>query len=493
MRRHLLAPALALALALGCSAAPSAPVDAAAPVDAPSGPSDVAVPVDAPSAPLDVAPPVDAPPAPPPRRALPPSTRALSDLVGFSLPGRDLPLGSSPAARGRRAWALRTLRALGVHRVRREVFWSEVERSPGAFTWGDYDALVDECREGGVDVLAVLAYGNRWASRAPNATEFFAPDDPQTFARYAGAAVARYRDRVRDWEIWNEPNAGFRFWLPTARGDAPAFGRLVGLAREAAVAADPMARVAFGGTVFLPQFIPGGVAFTGESFEANPALAPALGAFAMHAYTLYPPRVSPEAEGGGEVSQLHKVEEMAALLAASGYDLARPLWITETGWPVTADVPEERQARYLVRVVLLSALAGVDGVWLYELGDGDGNGDLVPEDRFGVFRFDRDTADDVDPAPKRSADALRALFGALGAFRVTGREVIEGAPPDVHVLALRDAGGRRAWAAWRADDEAPPWRWTPPTATAVVDMLGRPAGDADGVPLGGAPVYALGP
>ena len=485
--------AAALALALGCSSPSSVP-DAAVP--APDVPvADVTL-ADLPEPDVSTAdtPAPDVPPELPPRRSLPPSPRALADLAGFSLPGRDLPVGSSPAARGRRAWALRTLRAMGLHRVRREIFWRDVEPSRGAFSWGDYDALLDEARAAGVDVLGVLAYGNRWASSAANASDYHAPDDPRDFARYAAAAVARYRDRVRDWEVWNEPNAGFRFWRPTLGGDAPAFGRLVSLAREAAVMADPMARVAFGGTVFLPQLIPGGVAFTRESFEANPGLAPALGAFAMHAYTLYPPRVSPEAEGNGEVSHVHKIEEMAALLAASGYDLARPLWITETGWPVTADVPEERQARYLVRTVLLSALAGVDGVWLYELGDGNGRGELVPEDLFGVYGYDPDTADSVDPAPKRSATALRALFAALGRFHVTARERVAGAPDDAHVLALRDAEGHPAWVAWRADDGAAPWRWTPPAeATELVDMVGEPvARGPDGVLVGGAPVYARG-
>ena len=109
--------------------------------------------------------------------------------------------------------------------------------------------------------------------------------------------------------------------------------------------------------------------------------------------------------------------------------------------------------------------------------------------------YDADTADTVDPAPKLSATALRALFTTLGAFRVTARESIPGAPDDAHVLALRDPAGRRAWAAWRADDGAPAWRWNPPAAaTELVDMQGRtlPRG-VDGAPIGGAPVYALAP
>ncbi|MEZ4407775.1 MAG: hypothetical protein R3A52_15075 [Polyangiales bacterium] len=496
MPRRLAPTALALLL-LGCDGAspPASPADVSvdlAPLDAAIdvAPDDV---LDAGTSDVtDDAPSVDVAVEPPARRALPPSPRALSDLVGFSLPGRDLPLGASASARGRREWALRALREMGVHRVRREVFWREVEGVEGAFTWGDYDQVIDECRAADIELLAVLAYGNPWASSRPGATEFYPPDDPRTFARYVSAAVTRYRDRVRDWEVWNEPNAGFRFWLPTLRGDPAAFGRLVSLSRDAAVAADPAARVAFGGTVFLPQVITAGVAFARSAFEANPGLAPALGAYALHAYTLYPPRVSPEAEGNGEVSLVHKVEETAAMLHDAGYDLTRPLWITELGWPVTDAVPEERQARYLVRSALLSALAGVDGVWLYELGDGDARGDLIPEDLFGVYRYDPDTADAVDPEPKRAALALRALLSTLGAFHVTGRVATPGAPADVHVLSLADAEGRHAWAAWRADDSAAPWAWSPPAeVTTLVDMVGSPlARDGATVPVGGAPVYA---
>lgn len=434
---------------------------------------------------------VPAPEDVPARRALPPSSRTLADLVGFALPGRDLPVGASPAATARRRWVWDTLRALGVRRVRREIFWRDVEPRQGEFRWDAYDPMLAEMRAEGVSFLAVLAYGNPWASSAPGATDYHPPDDPRTFARYCTETARRYGDHIRDWEVWNEPNAGFRFWRTRAGGDPRAFGALVRAAHDAVRAVDPMARIAFGGTVFLPQVIPGGVAFTRDALDANPGLAPALGAFAMHAYTLYPPRVSPEFAGPRELPHVEKVQEMAAAVTAAGYDPARPLWITEVGWPVTTTVTEELQARYLTRAALLSALAGVDGVWLYELGDGPSRvDDLVPEDSFGIFRYDADPTDAVPPAPKPAYTALRAMLTALGAMRVTARESPAGAPNDVHVLALQGDGPLRGWAAWRADDAAPAWRWAPPPGE-VTAMNGDPvsrAGDGT-VALTGAPVF----
>ena len=440
----------------------------------------------------DVSPTPDAGPADtgPALRVLPPSSRALQDLVGFSLPGLDLPSGATPRDVGRRAWALRTVRALGLHRVRREILWAEVEPARGTFTWDGYDAIVSECAATGIDVLGLLAYGTPWASSAAGATAENPPDDPADFAAYVTATVNRYRAHVHDWEVWNEPNAGFRFWRPSLRGDPVAFGRLVASARSAVVAVDPAARVAFGGTVFLPQLIEGGVAFSRDSFDANPGLAASLGAFAMHAYTLYPPRVGPEAEGGGEVSHVHKIQQMAAMLGDEGFDTARPLWVTETGWPVTADVSELQQAQYLVRTVLLSAFAGADGVWLYELGDGPGGNALVPEDDFGLYHYDPDPADTQDPAPKPAAGAVAGLVRTLGGSHVVARETPAGQPDEGWVLRLEDAAGRRAWAVWRTDDGGRPWQWTPPgEAVDRFDMNGDALAGSGPLTPGTSPVY----
>ncbi len=426
----------------------------------------------------------------PAERELPPSPKALADLAGFSLPYRDLPTASDAASVARRRWALRTVRAMGLRRIRREIFWTDVEPTQGSLRFDAYDAIVQECADAQIELLGVLAYGNPWASSAPGADAYFPPDDPATFARFAAATVRRYRDRVRDWEIWNEPNAGFRFWRPNLRGDPAAFGALVDAARTAIAVEDPAARVAYGGTVFLPQVLTGGVDFARESFDANRGLSRALTAFAMHAYTLYPPRSSPERDAWPEVAHTRKVAQMAAMLDAEGFSLERPIWISEMGWAVTTTVTEALQAAWLVRAVLLSALAGVDGVWIYQLGDGPSANDLVPEDRFGIFRYDANTGDAIDPVEKPSATALRVLFTRFGRYRVTGREALAGAPSDVYALALRDPDGRRALAVWRAEDDAGPWRWTPPAGSTTTDARGDAVTvGAEGVTVTGAPVF----
>ncbi len=408
----------------------------------------------------------DRPDVPPPRRTLSPSPLALADIVGIAAHPGDFPLGTSAAARNRRAFYYRKLHELGIHRMRRDFRWTDIEPAAGRFVWDNYDAFVDEAQAERIDVLALLCYGNPWASSMPGATDTYAPDDPATFARFARAVAAHYAGRIHEYEIWNEPNAGFRFWLPTAFGDPRAFGALVTLAARAVREADPSARAAYGGTVFLPQLVPGGVEFARQSLATNPDLAGALSAFAFHAYELYPPVNEPEASRNGEVPLTDKVALLAGMLERAGVDRDIPLWLTEVGWPVTMAVPPAAQARYLVRSVLLSALAGSARTFLFTLGDGPHPEAFIPEDAFGLVAYDPDTADATDPADKPSFVALRTLFRTLGTFRVTARAMPMGAPTDVWVLELHDST-RRGWAVWRVSD-ATDYAWLPP-AGAVVD------------------------
>ncbi|MBK6534382.1 MAG: hypothetical protein IPF99_33910 [Deltaproteobacteria bacterium] len=107
--------------------------------------------------------------------------RALRDLVGFSLPGRDLPIGTNASALARRRWVWETLRARGPPGSSRDLL-ARRRAQGGEFRWGDYDPVVAEATAAGVSLLGVLAYGNIWTSSAPGATGVPPPDDPRTFA-----------------------------------------------------------------------------------------------------------------------------------------------------------------------------------------------------------------------------------------------------------------------------------------------------------------------
>ena len=408
---------------------------------------------------------------PPVTRILPPSTRPLSDIVGIASNPGDFPIDANAASTARRAFYFRKIREMGIHRVRRDFRWQAIERVRGTFDYTREDRLLDEADAAGVIVLPSLLYGNVWATTAPGANEFFPPDDPATFANFAAHTAMHFRDRVRAYEVWNEPNAGFRFWRPTLRGDARAYGALLLATTRAIAAVDPTIQVSFGGTVFLPQLITGGLDYARAAFDSNPGLAASLTAYAFHAYNIYVPRVGPELSGPNELPMLDKIAHTAGMIEQQGVTSRAPLWLTEIGWPVTADISEAMQANFTVRAIVLAAFGGVESVYLYTLGDGIKPESFPPEHAFGLVHYDADYGDGVDPEDKAVFRGVRGLMRILGGFHATGRIAIAGHADDSFVIQLTD-GTRRAWIVWSLETLTQPVDWQWPADVIAMDAFG---------------------
>ena len=99
---------------------------------------------------------------------------------------------------------------LGVKRARFFSGWAKTEQEKGVYDFTWIDRQIRECAAMGVKPWICISYGNPvWGSdfrlgmRVKQVT-----DNPEAFAawlRYTKALVARYKDVVDEWEIWNEP------------------------------------------------------------------------------------------------------------------------------------------------------------------------------------------------------------------------------------------------------------------------------------------------
>ena len=115
----------------------------------------------------------------------------------------------------------------GVESVRSIFSWSDIETSQGVYDWNAFDRTVAAAGRHGLEVLPNVQTVPRWASSQPDA-EFwwrYEPRDPQLFADFMTAAVARYGPRgtfwkanpslpkvpIRDWQLFNEQMANW-FW-----------------------------------------------------------------------------------------------------------------------------------------------------------------------------------------------------------------------------------------------------------------------------------------
>ncbi len=314
-------------------------------------------------------------------------TLVETDLSGGFCIAKDLTwVGDRQAATDRMA-------ALGARAVRSDIRWRVVQPTENTWDWSVPDDAIAAAESSGLEYIAMVGYGVAWASSQTEDDSHYPPDDPADFATFAGAAAARYAGRIERYEIWNEPNAGYRFWKPDIAGDPVAYGALFLAAEEAIHAVDPEAQVLIGGTFFHEQIIPGTISFISEMLAAHPEIPSRADGVAVHPYTFYPPRVPPEEDGDGEVP----IWEMYSQLRELTGDL--PIVVTEMGWPSWSPLSEEDQAAWLTRGVLLSQAAGITDLCWYTLYD-----DEEPANQEGSFGLTR-----WDESWKPSGDAFAAL------------------------------------------------------------------------------------
>jgi hypothetical protein len=186
-----------------------------------------------------------------PARALPlnrfPDTRPVAGL--YPMPtaiGDDYFDGSDPHSRIDRHMDL--ARRLGARYLRCAFSWNGIEKEPGRYDWRFWDALVAAAEKRRIGLIPYVAYTPEWAAR--DRRDFYKqpPRDPRLYAEFLYAAAARYRGRIRSWEIWNEPD-NQDYWT----GSAAEFAGLVSRAARRIRDADPDAVLVLGGMANGPS------------------------------------------------------------------------------------------------------------------------------------------------------------------------------------------------------------------------------------------------
>lgn len=265
--------------------------------------------------------------------------------------------------------------------AREEFYWNRIEPVAGTFVWTGYDDVVSMYQRSGTNVLGLLAYSATWASTHPNPAStddrVFSVPDLGAWSTFVRTVVGRYKDTVHAWEIWNEPDAA-HFLRPTA--GSTAYLPMLKAAYQAIKEVDPTAIVVTGGTAGINYaFVKNLYALGGKGY---------FDAIGVHAYRTLGAdfRSAPETSRFG----LHSLDvDLAALNAViAKYDLGRPVWITEFGWPThAAGVTEAQQAAYLQRETLLAMSQGVQRLFWYDFRN-DGTDTGNQEQNFGLYKRD---------------------------------------------------------------------------------------------------------
>jgi len=164
-----------------------------------------------------------------------PSRARAAPLLGADLDPSLIPPDARDAELARLAQS-------GVRSLRFTLDWNCVEPEPKAFTWRDYDPLVDAARAHDLDVVLVLGPCAEWAVNPAwevpaDQRARSVPRSIDLWERYVGRAVSHFRGRVTSWQVREQPSSS------NFRGARSEYLRLLAAAARTARPLDPNARI----------------------------------------------------------------------------------------------------------------------------------------------------------------------------------------------------------------------------------------------------------
>ncbi len=214
--------------------------------------------------------------------------------------------------------------------ARSDFDWSGVQ--PDADTWRfeHLDTVLSNAEAAGVQMLPILDYSVAFANPAHQHLDLW--------EKYVRAMAERYHTRLPVWEVWNEQNLE-GFWKNSSPDD---YLTLLKKTYETVKSVDPQLTVAVGGFAGVPTN------FIDRLYQAG-------GAKYFDVMNVHPYGHPSEPESYLE----NQLEGLKATMAKYG-DAAKPVWITEIGWPTQKQLAA---APGLIKAGLAAAKPGKKGAW----------------------------------------------------------------------------------------------------------------------------------
>jgi polysaccharide biosynthesis protein PslG len=372
------------------------------------------------------------------------SIAALADGSGtFSDAGTQTHFGHR---KGVPATVLSLVKRAGFSWIRDEVFWSEIEKTPGQFQLArndnEYGGYIRQAAQMNLKPLIELDFGNGRAYP----TLFKGPqgfpqtdEERQLFIRYAQTIAGYYGKYVKAWEVWNEPafdKIGYDNYIALLK---PVYGAVKKLTPDVPVLACGGGGAGGGpGGDCIVQIAKAGALAYQDGFSIHPYMSP------------YDPDRGYTAKG----SPLPRVNVTTVWPHLQRMGQAHPkpgvgplkVWVTEIGWPSSpqnAGLSERKQAAAAARTFLLSRrFNSMQAVFWYDFVD-DGVNPADKESNFGLVR--------QDLSPKPAYAAVSTVFKTIGA-RTWSRSFID----DEATKIYQYGGDNGVIVGWKSDADAEP-------------------------------------
>ena len=290
----------------------------------------------------------------------------------------------------------RTLDAVvesGATLIRFDVSWTFAEPSRGHFDWRSSDRVVDAAMARQLQVLATITNTPAWAA-IDGLRHTGRPADPDRYGEFARQVATHYRDRIHNYELWNEPN-GRMFFQPDP--DAATYAAMLRSAYPKIKEVDPDTVVVAGalGAAGHSEGVVAPLTFLRQMYENG--VHGSFDALSYHPYDYQAPLAVGALYESAPMRQLLAMHE---LMERNG-DGSKPIWITEYGAPSTK-VDDAKQALLIVESARQWPEVSYAGPFIVHTVRDANSASTHDEDRFGLVT---DTY-----VPKPAFTQLRSLL-----------------------------------------------------------------------------------
>ncbi|GAA3402550.1 sugar-binding protein [Paenibacillus hodogayensis] len=228
---------------------------------------------------------------------------------------------------------LRSIAKMGVKHARQELNWALVDKNNGSYDWTTFDEIVNKFGQYGINVTPIMGIPYNGAYDANGVVD--TAQGLKGLGDFTRTLVQRYKDRIRQWEMPNEPELGVLPYTPQ---------EIVQLQKTFYVnmkQADPDAVLMAGDhTSGAVNILPGELELGSYDYAD---------AFSYHRYTY---GVMPD---GFIQNQTNGVKQL--LNDLGGW---KDLYVSESGWPTALagypSVSQEVQRDYAVRGYLIDRI-----------------------------------------------------------------------------------------------------------------------------------------
>lgn len=336
---------------------------------------------------------------------------------------------------------MRIMKDAGIYWDRDAFGYGDIHPKPDVWKWDHYDKCIALAKQERINLIGLLLGGPQ-----PDTAE-----RRKDYGEYVYQVVNRYKDSVKIWEIWNEPNIP-SFWQDP---DVKLYTLLVKEAYAQAKKADPTCTVIIGSTSG-----PGTDWFNG--IHANGGWDYCDG-ISIHPYAM---AGNPIEQGLDETLRLLKKQ-------FASFGKPKPIWTTEVGWRASKPGEEEDQATAIVQTYVIHIANGIQNMAYFCMDDYDG---------WGFVKSDRPLR------TKRAYDAMQSMTVALG--HVPQFVGYLKTPDGVACYVFKKGANERVLVLWSNDKTRRTFRLAQTKGLTAKDILNRPVRiTAGSITIGPTPIF----